>query len=85
MDSEQLNDALKAISNIWNQLTATIEGSMKVLSEFFDSLRNEEIRHTKKHSPYKKKKNCYFKYSPNKFYRVERRVQRHLPYQRRNY
>lgn len=85
MDSEQPNDAIKAISDIWNQLTATVEESMKALSDFFDSLRNEEIRHTKNHSPHTQKKNRCIKDPPNKFYKVERRVQRHLPYQRRNY
>lgn len=85
MNSEEWNDVLEAISDIWNRFTLTVEESVKALSDFFDSLYNDEIKYKQNHSPYRHKRNRCFKDQPNKLYKVERRLQKNLPYQRRNY
>lgn len=71
---------LDTLTEAWNKISIQFEELSKAISDMFDSLMEAKIdaymAPRKRYRP-PKKINCT--------YSVERRVQRHLPYQRRNY
>lgn len=86
MTMDEWNALLNKLTEAWEQFTVTVRQAADALTKIFGQLRDEEEKRSKEKTTFvsRCKKNQYLKnYAPR--YKVERRIQKHLPYQRRNY
>ena len=85
-------DEWKALQNrlveAWEQFTHTLQQATDAITKIFEALRKEEDRERAHPNPcfnsYRKTKS-YYLCNEKLAYRIERKPQRNLPYQRRNY
>ena len=87
MTTDEWNTLLNKFTEAWEQFTVTVRQVADALIKIFEQLYDEKEKTRQKEKrcfvPHCKKNQCLKNYTPR--YRVERRVQKHLPYQRRNY
>lgn len=86
MTMEEWNALLNKLTEAWEQFTVTIEQAADALTKIFGCISDEKEKRAKENAVFMPhcKKNQYLKnYTP--IYRVKRRIQKHLPYQQRNY
>lgn len=86
MTMDEWNALLDKLTEAWGQFVVTVRQAADALTKIFGQLRDEEEKRSKENITFvpRCKKNQYLKnYTPR--YRIERRIQKHLPYQRRNY
>lgn len=86
MTIDEWNVLIAKYAEAWEHLANTIQRVGGALTKIFRSINNKEKSEVKENKPFIPhcKKNRHIKdYAP--MYRVERRIQKHLPYQRRNY
>lgn len=86
MTTDEWNALLNKLTEAWEQFEVTVRQAADTLAKIFGQIRDEEEKRAKEKAMFVPhcKKNQYLKnYTPR--YKVERRIQKHLPYQRRNY
>ena len=86
MTTDEWNALLDKLTEAWEQFAVTVRQAADALAKIFGGTCDEEEKHTKEKTSFAPhhKKNQYLKNNTPK-YRVERKIQKHLPYQRRNY
>ena len=86
MTTDEWNALLDKLTEAWEQFAVTVKQAVDALEKIFGQIRDEEEKRAKEKAMFVPhyKKNQYLKnYTPR--YKAERRIQKHLPYQRRNY
>lgn len=86
MTMDEWNALLNKLTEVWESFAVIVRQAADALTKIFGQLHDEEEKHAKEKETFLPhcKKNQYLKsYTPR--YRVEKRIQKHLPYQRRNY
>ncbi len=86
MTTDEWNALLNKLTEALEQFAVTVRRAADTLTKIFGSINNKKKSAVKKNVPFTPhcKKNQYLKnYTP--IYRAERKIQKHLPYQRRNY
>lgn len=86
--TDEWNEVLNKLTEAWQQFAATIQQMGEALSKIFGSVNTENSKRSKSSGYYnryfRKKKDDYLR-NQISMYKIERRIQKHLPYQRRNY
>lgn len=85
--TNEWNEVLNKLTEAWQQFASTIQRTGETLSKIFESVNTENSKRSKLpsyYSRYSRKKNDYLQ-NQMPVYKIERRNQQHLPYQRRNY
>lgn len=85
--TDEWNEVLNKLTEVWQQFAATIQQMGEALSKIFGSVNTENSKRSKSSSyynRYSRKKDDYLR-NQISMYKIERRSQKHLPYQRRNY
>lgn len=86
MTMDEWNALLDKLTEAWEQFAVIVRRAADALTKIFEQLHDEKEKRAKEKAmfvPHCKKNQNLKNYTPR--YRVERRVQKHLPYQRRNY
>lgn len=86
MTIDEWNALLNKLTEAWEQFAVTVRQAADALTKMFGQLYEEKEKRAKEKAMFVPhyKKNQYLKnYTPR--YKAERRIQKHLPYQRRNY
>ena len=85
--TDEWNEVLNKLMETWQQSVATIQQMGEALSKIFGSVNTENSKRSRSsgyHNRYSRKKDDYL-WNQISMYKIERRIQKHLPYQRRNY
>lgn len=86
MITDEWNALLNQLTEVLEYIVNTIQKAADALAKVFEKINKEEKGEVKKNIPFTPhcKKNRYIKnYTP--IYRIERKIRKNLPYQRRNY
>lgn len=87
MTTDEWNAIIAKLTEAWEQFTNAIQQAANTILELFESVTNSKeksVRKTCNIFTYHHKKNQYLR-NRAPMYKVERKMQKHLPYQRRNY
>lgn len=80
MTTDEWNALLNKLTEAWEQFAVTVRQAADTLAKIFGQIRDEEEKRAKEKAMFVPhcKKNQYLKnYTPR--YKVERRIQKHLP------
>lgn len=86
MTTDEWNVLLNKLTEVWEQFAVTVRQAADALTKILGCISDEKEKRAKENAMFVPhcKKNQYLK-TYTSIYRVERRIQKHLPYQRRNY
>lgn len=87
MTTNEWNELLNKITKVWEQFANAIRQAANTILELYESVTNSKEKSVKKTCnifAYSHKKDQYLR-NHTPMYKVERKAQKHLPYQRRNY